>query len=359
MTIHQAKGLEFQVVVVPSAMEGRLPTRKRREHYEVPYELRASGAPEVEDPHLVDERKLFYVATTRARELLILGTADIVNKRGGGPSLFLREMLGDDLDAFVDITKSRIDEIESRVDTHIGPRERLSFSQIAYFLQCPVRFKFSVIYGLEIPKPDPVDFGANVHRALLVIHERAKSGQIVHPDEIEDIIDTTWMPALRADPVQEQEAKKAANLQLQHYVTQHAESLTQVDQAEMGFSFDLDQHVVVGKIDLLRRTEMGYELVDFKVGHSTREALLQVGAQLDLYALGAEASLHFPIKNMNAHFLADNHIYTVNWSLSRAELVQKTYENIVNKIINRDFKPRRTYCVHCTEFREICPYKEG
>jgi len=99
MTIHQAKGLEFPVVVVASAMEGRLPSTHRRDPYEVPHHLRASGELEVEDPHLVDERKLFYVAVTRARELLILGTAEVINKRGGGPSRFLNEMLGDDLHA--------------------------------------------------------------------------------------------------------------------------------------------------------------------------------------------------------------------------------------------------------------------
>ena len=96
MTIHQAKGLEFPVVVVASVLNGRLPSTRRRDRYEVPHHMRASGEPEVEDPHLVDERKLFYVAATRARDLLVVGTADVINKRGGGPSIFLTEMLGKD-----------------------------------------------------------------------------------------------------------------------------------------------------------------------------------------------------------------------------------------------------------------------
>ncbi len=83
MTIHQAKGLEFPVVVICSVLEGRLPTRRRRDAYIIPEELRASGQGRnvQEDPHVVDERKLFYVAATRAKELLVVGTADIIEKR--------------------------------------------------------------------------------------------------------------------------------------------------------------------------------------------------------------------------------------------------------------------------------------
>jgi len=208
MTIHQAKGLEFPVVVVGSVMKGRLPSTRRRDHYEVPHELRASGRPEVEDPHLVDERKLFYVAVTRARELLVLGTADVVNKRGGGPSPFLSEMLGEDLHAAVDLSQALVTEIKSHPITSDGPRERVSFTQLAYFLQCPVRYKFAVVYGLELPRPDPVDLGANVHRALLDIHERGRVGQVPSPEEVGEIVVAAWVPAPQADPVQDRQAQK-------------------------------------------------------------------------------------------------------------------------------------------------------
>jgi len=95
MSIHQAKGLEFPVVLMGSVVNGRLPNSQRSESFNIPYDLRASGKPEVEDPHLVDERKLFYVAATRARDLLIIGTADAKTKYVDGPSIFLEEMFGE------------------------------------------------------------------------------------------------------------------------------------------------------------------------------------------------------------------------------------------------------------------------
>jgi len=357
MTIHQAKGLEFPVVVVGSVMKGRLPCTRRRDHYEIPHELRASGPPEVQDPHLVDERKLFYVAATRARELLVLGTADVVNKRGGGPSPFLYEMLGEDLHAAADLSQALMTEIESHSITSDGPRERVSFTQLAYFLQCPVRYKFAVIYGLELPRPDPVDFGANVHRALLDIHERARLGQVPSPEEVGEIVAAAWVPAPQADPVQDRQAQKAATRQLQHYVAHHGESLSRVAQAETSFSFGLDRHVLVGKIDLLRRVDGGHELMDFKAGKSAPAALEQVDTQLDLYALGAESSLRMPIVRRSVHFLEDDKVYTWEWSPERAVLVKEQLGTLLNQIVQQEFPPRLAYCPRCNEFQSICPYR--
>ena len=358
MTIHQAKGLEFPVVVIASAMKGRLPPRRRREHYQVPHELRASGQPEVEDPHLVDERKLFYVAATRARELLILGTADVVNKRGGGPSPFLFEMLGQDLGAATELSQAYVAEVESHPLSPVGPRERLSFTQLAYYLQCPVRFKFAVVYGLELPRPDPVDFGANVHRALLGIHERARTGQIPALEEVEGIVTAAWVPAPQADPAQDRQAQKAALRQLRHYVAHYRESLSRVAQAEAGFSFGMDRYVLVGKIDLLRHVEGGYELVDFKAGKSIPAALEQVDAQLDLYALGAESSLKLPVVQQGVHFLEDDKVYTWEWSSERAESARERLGALLDQIAWQEFPPRSAYCPRCDEFRTICPYAE-
>ena len=340
MTIHQAKGLEFPVVVVGSVMDGRLPATRRRDRYPVPHELRASGQPEVEDVHLVDERKLFYVAATRARDLLILGTADVVNKRGGGPSPFLTEMLGDDLKTAADYTHAYVEAAESQARASQQPRERVSFSQLAYFLQCPMRYKLAVLYGFEIPKPDPVDFGANVHRALKAIHDRVRSGRAPQPSDVDEIIERTWIPAPEADPQQDRQAKKAAAGQLKRYLSQPANRFADVMRAEASFSFGLDQHVLVGKIDLLRHAGEGVEIVDFKTGRLATAQREQIDTQLDVYALGAEVSLGLPITRLTAHFLEDGEIYTRDWSSQHAESARTRLSGVLGQIMRREFPPR-------------------
>jgi DNA helicase-2/ATP-dependent DNA helicase PcrA len=357
MTIHQAKGLEFPAVVLGAAMNGRLPSTRRQDRYEIPHAMRASGPPEVEDPHLVDERKLFYVAATRARELLILGTADVVNKRGGGPSSFLYEMFGDDLGPAADLTRAYIAEVESHPGSGYEPRERHSFSQLAYFLQCPMRYKLAVVYGLQVPWLDPVDFGANVHRALEAIHQRALDRRVPTEKDVAAIVAETWISNRRTRPEREAEYQAAAVKQLRRYLHEHGESLPHIAQAETGFSFSLTDQVLVGKIDLLRHEEGGrIEVVDFKTSEAVPIEAERIDLQLDLYALGTELSLGQPVAQQTVHFLEDSQVETWEWSGERETTARGHLTEVLERIDRGDFSPQTDYCPRCEEFRAICPY---
>ena len=85
MTIHSAKGLEFPVVFVAGLEEGLLP-----------------HASSLDEPaQLEEERRLFYVALTRAQRqvhLLHSSYRRAWNAVGGGPSRFLEEIPGDCLE---------------------------------------------------------------------------------------------------------------------------------------------------------------------------------------------------------------------------------------------------------------------
>src|SRR5690242_19353167 len=75
MTIHQAKGLEFDAVFVPSLVEGRLPQSGRSQRFELPpavLEPLVRGREDV----IAEERRLLYVAMTRARKRLYLTHAE-------------------------------------------------------------------------------------------------------------------------------------------------------------------------------------------------------------------------------------------------------------------------------------------
>ncbi|GAB4547557.1 MAG: ATP-dependent DNA helicase [Anaerolineae bacterium] len=354
MTIHQAKGLEFPVVVVGSVMEGRLPLTHRRDRYDIPYDLRVSGEPEVENPHLVDERKLFYVAVTRARDLLIVGTADVVAKRGGGPSRFVHEMFGEDLKAAARDTQAAA---ESQAQAH-GPRERHSFSRLAYFLQCPMRYKLAVFYDFQPPWLDPVDFGANVHRALEAIHQLVLAGQAPTDGEVAGIVESTWVSPRRAEPELEEKFREAAVAQLRRYLDEHQESLARVLLPETAFSFSLQERVLVGKIDLLRRwgAEGGVEVVDFKTGESSADQSSEIDLQMDLYALGAETGLGQRVARQTVHFLGDNAVRTWAWSARREETALERLSGVLERIERSDFPPQTSYCLRCDEFRAICPH---
>jgi len=360
MTIHQAKGLGFPVVVLGAAMKGRLPTSPRRQRYEIPHELCASGLPEVEDPHMVDERKLFYVAATRARDLLVVGTADVVEKRGGGPSPFVVEMFGDDLHAAADLTRAYVEEVDSRPAATLEPRKRHSFSEMAYFLQCPMRYKFAVVYGFAAPWMDPVDFGANVHRALEALHQRCLEGRVPSEEDVREIIEETWVSGPRPTPDEEAGLKDAAENQIRRYLREHAPSLTRISQAETSFAFNLEGRVVSGKVDLIRSMEpaASVEIVDFKTSKSAPLHEGRVDLQLGLYALGVESALGKAVGCHTAHFLGDGQQVSTDWVEDRKAAAKAELVKVLEDIKQAQFPPHREYCPSCEEFRAICPYAD-
>jgi len=91
MTVHQAKGLEFPYVFIISLVQNRFPTRMRPEAIPFPVELIKEELPKG-NFHLQEERRLFYVALTRAKENLFISA---VKKPYHKPSVFLTEIDGD------------------------------------------------------------------------------------------------------------------------------------------------------------------------------------------------------------------------------------------------------------------------
>jgi superfamily I DNA/RNA helicase/RecB family exonuclease len=102
LTAHRSKGLEWDVVVVAGVQEGVWPDLRRRSTLLDAERLPAAGDAELRDPAdraslLIDERRLFYVALTRARRRLVVTAVDSGEDDGERPSRFLGE-LGIDVD---------------------------------------------------------------------------------------------------------------------------------------------------------------------------------------------------------------------------------------------------------------------
>jgi DNA helicase-2/ATP-dependent DNA helicase PcrA len=365
MTVHQAKGLEFPVVVIGAAMDGRFPTRRRRCPYEIPCSLTKSGKPEVDDPHLVDERKLFYVAGTRARDLLIIGTADVVNKRGGGPSPFIHELLGKGIEEAEQLGKElvrRKPKVEEGAVRGLGPRLRLSFYQMAYYYQCPMRYKFFIVDGMASILSDQLYFGSAVHRALELLHKAVMAGKKVQEVDAADFVRRAWIPTAgvrkgKEAEAEERKALEAAISQVSRYIENHHESFSAVEASELPFAFDMDGAIVVGRIDLVRESSDGKkDVVDFKTYTSEAVEREQARIQMDLYALGLERSADLDVGRHVLHFLADDVVLQENWDLERRTLVESRVRDVVGKIQKGEFKPRTAYCSSCVEFKGICPY---
>ncbi len=91
MTIHSAKGLEFQTVFIAGVEEGLLPHARSVEEG---------------DGNVDEERRLFYVAITRARQRLFISSCRSRTRRGEiiecAPSPFLEELPAEELEVIAD-----------------------------------------------------------------------------------------------------------------------------------------------------------------------------------------------------------------------------------------------------------------
>src|SRR3954452_7438093 len=109
MTLYQAKGLEFPIVFVPCLLDGEWPVREGGDGL-FPRELLREAVP-AGDIHTDEERRLLYVAMTRAQERLILST------HGGAGAKEASRFVGEILDGR---------GAEVRVIDRVGPeRERV------------------------------------------------------------------------------------------------------------------------------------------------------------------------------------------------------------------------------------------
>ncbi|MFD7475055.1 ATP-dependent helicase [Streptomyces sp. NPDC059837] len=94
MTAHRSKGLEWRLVVVAGVQEGLWPDLRRRGSLLEADRIGRDGLAEPLTPGalLSEERRLFYVAATRARERLIVTAVKAPADDGDQPSRFLTEL---------------------------------------------------------------------------------------------------------------------------------------------------------------------------------------------------------------------------------------------------------------------------
>ncbi|RAG83747.1 hypothetical protein DN069_20670, partial [Streptacidiphilus pinicola] len=125
MTAHRAKGLEWRLVVVAGVQEGLWPDLRRRGSLLEADRIGRDGIaePMPQSALLAEERRLFYVAATRAKERLVVTAVQAAAEDGDEPSRFLRELYRERPDG------TRVPEVRVEDVTH-RPRRALSVAAL-------------------------------------------------------------------------------------------------------------------------------------------------------------------------------------------------------------------------------------
>jgi len=201
LTIHQAKGLEFPVVFLVGLVSGRFPSAHRRDPIPLPDGL-VKDILTSADFHRQEERRLFYVGMTRAKEALYLTSAqDYGGKRPRKPSLFVSEALdlppmklatakGSPLSA---ITRHGKGKAEPPTLVDRGERIiELSHQKIDDYLTCPMKYRYIHVLKVPIRQHHTVIYGYAIHKAIQLYNANRLAGEGTPLDQLKEVFRRYW-----------------------------------------------------------------------------------------------------------------------------------------------------------------------
>ncbi len=379
LTIHQAKGLEFPIVFMVGLVSGRFPSNNRSDPIPLPAELVKDMVPD-SDFHRQEERRLFYVGMTRAKQDVYFTSAeDYGGKRARKPSLFISEAMDRNASTIAPERRAplmRIARLAKQKQATPVQQELVLFPQgeeiltlshrkIDDFLTCPKKYKYIHLLRVPIRQHHAVIYGNAIHQAIRVFHLNRMAGQDTPINALLDVFKQSW----RAEGFLTREHEE---LRLQ----QGLKALTAFYEAELAsasipqfvekrFSLQMEDIRLVGVFDRIDVVENEATIIDYKTSdvqtaeQATRRA--KSSSQLALYALAYEQLFKAMPVALELRFL------TPAILIGRVTPTQKMLESARNDIRTAaegirlgDFPADPTYraCQYCA-YAAICPDRQS
>ena len=398
MTVHSAKGLEFPHVFVIHLSKRDFPSPGRRPVFEFPGELMKEEMPEG-DFHVQEERRLFYVALTRAKQRLTLCT--VINK-WKKPSLFLEDFLQDrkiktldaqqlspkvalppieeaaapepdpaePLDLFAPLRRSELHE-DSRAYSRVAlwakafhpPRPeplQLSASAINAYESCPMKYMFGRMWSLRGGPHAEATFGSVMHTTVQEFVRELRQGRKVSADELRTIYEREWRSAGFPDDYHETEYRNEGREALEKFYETYMAEPPDVVHQEKTFELPLAHEIsVVGRIDQVNRIgRKEYEIVDYKTGRPKDAKKAADDLQLSIYALAARDVLEIePTRLAFYNLMTNETVFTTRDEKALSAAKQRIAE-VADRIRGGDFAPKPGYgCASC-DYKPLCPAHE-
>jgi DNA helicase-2/ATP-dependent DNA helicase PcrA len=354
MTIHQSKGLEFDTVFVPSLVEGRLPQSGRSPRFELPASVLEPLVRGREDV-IAEERRLLYVAMTRARVRLYLSYA--THYEGGRrwrESRFFDEVRKAGRHVFIE----RVIAGQPQMPAAPPPNGhfidvQLSYSAIAAYRDCPRQYRYRYVERLPAPQSAEAVNGVILHEVLRRAGELRKQGEVVTSRRLRAIHDAVWTatsfpdarraPAFKRNGAQELEAYRARGGF--DAVPAYVEHAFDVAVQSNGLGWKLR-----GVIDRVDPAGDGWKIIDFKSGRpvTRRKRDLQVA----LYAVAAKSALDLNNVELEVVYLASGESVVVEKVTELMREAEAEGAEVAAGIRAGRFEPRpeRRRC-------RLCPYR--
>ena len=371
LTIHKAKGLEFRVVFMVSLINGRFPVSHRSQPIELPDALIKEMLP-TGDFHTQEERRLFYVGMTRAKnELYLTSAIDYGGKRMRRVSQFVIEALGADIKEQEKQKVSALEKIQrfapkkeaaKSAVTQIPKDEliNLSFYQIDDYLTCPLKYKYVHILRVPIMEHHTVVYGRAMHEAVTKYFQFKMAGNSMQLGDLLNVFKESFDPQGFLDEKHQEERFRIGQEALTRFFKEEEKRNSLPFCIEKDFSFIFQNNKIRGRFDRIDMEADQAIIIDFKTSEITKQKDADKRAkesmQLALYALAYKNIFGKIPKITQLYFLESGLIGSDVKDEDDLNKVKEKIAEVASGIRSRSFAVTPAYlaCAYCA-YNQICP----
>jgi len=378
LTAHVAKGLEFPVVFVVRVSAGAFPANYQEDLVEFPETLRnRENMPEGDpkDLHEEEERRLFYVAVTRAEdELVLCGRPAGKNPAPAGYLRQLVEAKSGPLVKYLEFREIAEGTMLPRVQASAAPQPRvhewmalpplnttrvlrLSPSAVENYSRCPLRYKLERDWNLPEEPAAAMQFGQAVHTALIGYFDAQRKGKSVDPETVIASFLDEFAKAKIDEPLQRELYERNGRRQLTAFLNSPAaRPHGRVAMIEHRIQLEVAGAQVSGRIDRVDEDADGLTIVDYKTGRPKTQDDADKSLQLSIYALAMQKVA--TIKAVVFENLEDRSSMITTRDAGDLKKAEQKIAEVAGKIAGGEFDPKPGF--HCSwcAYRALCPEHE-
>jgi len=372
MSVHAAKGLEFSYVWLLRVTSGAFPTYFKEGLFEFPPALRSSIAVgEGKLVHDQEERRLFYVAITRARDRLSIGSRPGKGKKDPTPPGFLRPLIGDRRLTAALTTRTSEGKTPATLPLDPSPLGRwmllppafgtemaLSANAVQSYSTCPMKFKLERDWKIPGEAAAAMQYGFAIHTVLKNYYDPAAQGREPSVEDAVEAFKVEFGKGYIDDPVQRKMYVERGVDQLRTLLLASPRGFANVIATEHKFSFRLGEREIKGRIDRIDLLEEGVvRVIDYKTGAPKERKFADESLQLSIYAM-AVAQMNLSPRELVLVNVQDNSLAVSSRSPKQLDAAREKIEEAAEGIRRGEFYPRPgSHCRWC-DYQNLCPATE-
>lgn len=356
MTVHQAKGLEWPTVFLFSTVVRRFPSSmvgREQDWCGVPRDMFDVARYESDKD---DERRLFYVAITRAKDALIVSHFSKLT-RAVSRSEFIEDM---DLRYAIPLNDGApIPPISLHSGTMSDEIQTFSASEIVTFDICPHMYLLRELWGYQPELNPAIGYGNAMHYCLKRAGELVKEGYSPVSAVATSVDEDFHMPFVGGSVLEN--FKNSAKKKLVAFSQKHGDDLNRIEEVEYRLEFPIHDAgvtsaTIMGKVDVILRNGGELEVRDYKSSEEAR-TLEEVGTQIKLYTSGLK-TMGRPVTSGSVAYLDDAEVKPVDVAEQSLTEAKQNAQKVVERITKRKFKatPGES-CERCDQ-KPICRWRK-